>query len=349
MAEPSPEDLNFAIKTGNLQGVRALLEQGLDPNTEGRSEPGGRGPNTLPLWWAAYEGHCEIIQILLRYGADINKKGSSRGDCALIGAAMAGKLDAVRLLIESGAKRNVKSGGGLSLEATAMEGGFLDVVRYLRSLPPLPPPTRPRKVKPGIDSRQTPRSLVLAEAPPAIVSQELMRREGLTLAHATLFGQVPPRFSPAREAYAVIGFFGSEWTVVHALDALRAGKLPSMAERLSADSARRSILFIYGEDAEGMDFRVFEEGRGLVVISAAEGVVVPERTSGIEHVSADPFRMAQRVVRDLKAFVPALPDATFPAPEPPTTIKALADRASLGENLFRELRVLSELEEEGPH
>lgn len=55
--------LGLAVKWGNVDMVKYLLEQGADPNKAG-------APWAMPLAWARKKGHVEIEAILLKAGAE---------------------------------------------------------------------------------------------------------------------------------------------------------------------------------------------------------------------------------------------------------------------------------------
>ena len=92
-----------------------------------------------PLIIAAHNGHLESVKILLRYGADIEARGTLKiankvlveGCKPLWAAAASGHLDVVKLLIE----RNAHVDGGTQTGSTPLRAaaheGHLDVVRCL--------------------------------------------------------------------------------------------------------------------------------------------------------------------------------------------------------------------------
>jgi ankyrin repeat protein len=53
--------LHWAVQAGDLEGVRALLDEGLDVNVGDRLE-------RTPLFHAASRCHAEIVEVLLRRG-----------------------------------------------------------------------------------------------------------------------------------------------------------------------------------------------------------------------------------------------------------------------------------------
>ena len=57
------------------------------------------------LYWAARNGHCHTVRLLLDRGADVNI-ADEYGETALHWAAIHGHLDIVKMLIEHGADIN---------------------------------------------------------------------------------------------------------------------------------------------------------------------------------------------------------------------------------------------------
>ena len=69
--------------------------------------------------------------MLIKYKADVNAK-NHHGDTALSLAASSGKLNSVRVLIESGANVNNVSIYGLTPILHAEENGYADIVSELQ-------------------------------------------------------------------------------------------------------------------------------------------------------------------------------------------------------------------------
>ena len=81
--------LHFAAYNGHMDMVRLLLENGA--NTEAmRRDDGG-----TPLDSAAYNGQTDIVRLLLEEGANIEATRSDDGSTPLDSAAYNGHLDAV--------------------------------------------------------------------------------------------------------------------------------------------------------------------------------------------------------------------------------------------------------------
>ena len=91
-----------------------------------------------PLIIAAHNGHLNSVKILLRYGADIEARGTLKtgdqiieGCTPLWGAADTGHLDVVKLLIERNADVDSRTSKGSTPLRVAAHEGHLDIVRCL--------------------------------------------------------------------------------------------------------------------------------------------------------------------------------------------------------------------------
>ncbi|KAF5346315.1 hypothetical protein D9758_011486 [Tetrapyrgos nigripes] len=112
--------LQAASYEGHLEIVKLLLEKGADVNTLG-----GFCGNALQA--ASYKGHSEIVKVLLERRADVNAKGGSSGN-ALQAASISGHTEVVRILLENGADINAQQEYyGNALQA-ASQYGHLEIV-----------------------------------------------------------------------------------------------------------------------------------------------------------------------------------------------------------------------------
>ena len=84
-----------AINDNNSEQVQRLVAEGADVN---QLEANG----DAPLIIAAYKGYSEIVEILLRAGADVTVVDPGMKATALHAAAYAGRTEAAKLLIDYG-------------------------------------------------------------------------------------------------------------------------------------------------------------------------------------------------------------------------------------------------------
>jgi ankyrin repeat protein len=86
------DPLTEAAGAGELERVAKLLDEGAAVEGNGRFAP--------PLYYAATAGHIEVVRLLLQHGADINSQRFSSGRTALMGAALVGDAQIVKLLLD---------------------------------------------------------------------------------------------------------------------------------------------------------------------------------------------------------------------------------------------------------
>jgi ankyrin repeat protein len=98
-ADQSDSPLYKAVKEGNVEKVKRLLQQGADPNI-------CDAHHLTPLHQAAYWGEKEIVELLLKHGARVDPD-NGKGWTALHSAAVSGGLknrkEIIGLLIGRGA------------------------------------------------------------------------------------------------------------------------------------------------------------------------------------------------------------------------------------------------------
>jgi ankyrin repeat protein len=88
-----------AIVGGHSEAANLLIEKGADVNTPSRFGP--------PLHLAVNRGNVDIIQKLIGAGADIDAVNASSGWTALHMAAVAGRYEAAKVLVENGIDLNI--------------------------------------------------------------------------------------------------------------------------------------------------------------------------------------------------------------------------------------------------
>ncbi|XP_029969829.1 myotrophin [Salarias fasciatus] len=115
------EGLMWALKAGDMEEVRSKVLTSEDANRTLDSSSGRK-----PLHYAADFGQLEVLQFLIQMGADINAT-DSLGLTPLITACYEGHRDSVKLLLEKGAKKDLKATNG----ATALEAADNDDIKQL--------------------------------------------------------------------------------------------------------------------------------------------------------------------------------------------------------------------------
>jgi ankyrin repeat protein len=126
MNERGQTALIRAAEYQRTEVVTLLLGKGVDVNFVG-----GRYARTA-LMEAAGTGNCVIIKQLAEKGAEINAK-DYESTTPLHFACMYGHVEAVRLLIELGAKPDVKAAGlGRTPMSLAETNGYVEIVQILK-------------------------------------------------------------------------------------------------------------------------------------------------------------------------------------------------------------------------
>jgi ankyrin repeat protein len=133
--------LMAASRSGSLPAVRLLIEGGADVNAADTFQ------DQTALMWAAAEGHVEVVDALLRAGADPdhqahvtsisdrkNADHPTGGFTALMWAARNGEEATARRLVEGGADLNLKNGDGASAAMIAIYNDRFDLAATLIGL-----------------------------------------------------------------------------------------------------------------------------------------------------------------------------------------------------------------------
>ncbi|KAH9966341.1 hypothetical protein BGW80DRAFT_734307 [Lactifluus volemus] len=118
--------LMVASKMGFLQVVQLLLKHGANPNIT-------TAYGHTPLWVASYEGYLKISQLLIEYGGDVNTCHDRTGHTSLHVALEHGHVEIAKLLLESNANPNPEMSSCLPLPPlhTALAQGHPQVVQLL--------------------------------------------------------------------------------------------------------------------------------------------------------------------------------------------------------------------------
>ncbi len=115
-----------AAVVGKVQRVEALLAA--DP-----SLANGYAPDGFPLLGlAAFFGHREVVDLLLRHGAEVNAVSrNATGYTALTGAVAGGHAEIAAALLAAGANANHRYGAGYTPLYEAAAGGKTKIVALL--------------------------------------------------------------------------------------------------------------------------------------------------------------------------------------------------------------------------
>ena len=109
--------LMIAAENGNLEMVKTILKAGANPNRTMVGNDFSQGKTALFL--AAGAGQTAIVSVLIENGAKVNVKQAASGYTPLILASMGGFPDTVKLLLEHGADPNAKDSKGRTAMAVA--------------------------------------------------------------------------------------------------------------------------------------------------------------------------------------------------------------------------------------
>ena len=96
VARAAEGDLHEAVKSGDLEKVKPLVEKGVDINQ--RDALG-----STPLHDAAWNGDTRMVGYLLDHGAEINARHSEGGSSPLAYAVIKNNIAVVELLLGRGA------------------------------------------------------------------------------------------------------------------------------------------------------------------------------------------------------------------------------------------------------
>jgi ankyrin repeat protein len=117
--------LGLACYFGQFEAARYLVLKGADVNL-----PSNNGFNVFPLHSAAAGNHTDIARMLVENGAKVNVKQQA-GSTPLHSAAQTGNLELLILLLENGAQTDVRMEGGKLPADLAKEKGFDEIAEIL--------------------------------------------------------------------------------------------------------------------------------------------------------------------------------------------------------------------------
>jgi ankyrin repeat protein len=119
-------EIHQAAYHGDINKVRELLQKGVKPDE--RDSFGGTA-----LHAAMFQKNMAIVKLLLQYHFDINAQGTQNGYTPLHDAVWANNEEAIKTLLDEGAKTNLKGKDGLTPYGKAKKEGKTDIVKYLES------------------------------------------------------------------------------------------------------------------------------------------------------------------------------------------------------------------------
>ncbi len=117
-------EIHEAAAEGNLARVKELLND--NPTLIGERDDNGK----TPLHRAAYAGQIELMDWLVKAGADVNEQTASNS-VALHGAAYYGQPEAVAFLIKNGADIDARNNYDYTPLLSASAGGYTDIAKVL--------------------------------------------------------------------------------------------------------------------------------------------------------------------------------------------------------------------------
>ena len=112
-----------AAKRGDVTRVRELLKKGIPPDNvdaDGYS----------PMFWAAFNGHLDVVEVLIGSGAKLSFAGNSDGT-PMHAAAMECSPAVIAVLAKNGAEVDTLNGAGLTSLWLASRYGHTNCVRML--------------------------------------------------------------------------------------------------------------------------------------------------------------------------------------------------------------------------
>ena len=114
-------DIWTAIRQGDLERVRQLIQDGQDVNR-------GGSDGVTPLMEAAHYGRDQIVRELIRAGADVNGKDIIKRTALHLASSSWGHSSVIKTLAEAGANLNVQDEDGVTPLMEAAKWGYANVV-----------------------------------------------------------------------------------------------------------------------------------------------------------------------------------------------------------------------------
>ena len=131
LSKLSKEELNDKLFYASLNGDYSVVEFLIKHNLVNINVQGNYGDTALIN--ASANGHIDIVELLIKLGADVNIK-DRYGDTALFYAVMHKYNDLCELLLKSGAKVNIKDKDGTTPKSLALNNGFDELFNLLNNM-----------------------------------------------------------------------------------------------------------------------------------------------------------------------------------------------------------------------
>ncbi len=122
--------MDRACVLGDAMSVQMLLNAGAEPDGVNDYKHFGRFEPMWHLHQAAYGGHVEVVDMLLKAGATVDLR-CGEGETALFMAVYKNRTDVVRRLLEAGASSTLEVNGKTAVEV-ARSKEYGDVVSLLQ-------------------------------------------------------------------------------------------------------------------------------------------------------------------------------------------------------------------------
>ncbi len=120
----SDYDFLKLCKSGDAVKVQEAITNGADVNARNNYD------GLTALMWAARHGHADVVEVLMKHGADVNAKNND-GWTALMHSALNDEAEAAEVLLAHGANVNVKDNNGTTALMSAAQEGKTEVVEAL--------------------------------------------------------------------------------------------------------------------------------------------------------------------------------------------------------------------------
>lgn len=127
---PAGGDVHAALRAAAQSGDAAAAKRALDAGAT--IDRGDERHGNTPLILAANHGHTELVRLLVRSGANLNRSNDD-GVGALIAAVMSGHQAAAQILIEQGANLNATDRHGRTALTLAEQNGQSAIAAMLRA------------------------------------------------------------------------------------------------------------------------------------------------------------------------------------------------------------------------